>query len=179
MVFAVVSDPADDDFLLYGLAGALIGVVAHVFIRGIGVGVPGVGKRFRMHVSKPAPPASAKKKDSSARSKRASRYRAALSTFRRPLNRRKHQSETPGNKEKIVNTADGYRVGDRVFSRRAEAEDFLYVGDPPASDGANSGETASPAAQYSRRLSWPQPRVLKAAALALAFVVAGLLLFFL
>lgn len=178
-VLAVVSDPADEDFLLLGISGAFIGVVAHVLIRGIGVKVPGFGKRFRMRVSKQVGSAPGKKKDSSALSQRVSRYRAALSALRRPLKRRKRQSEAPGNEEKIVKTAEGYRVGDRIFSRRAEAEDYLYVGDPPAGDGAKHRKTAPPAAQQSRRFSWRQARLLNTAALAFAVVLAGLLFFFL
>ena len=136
IAWMVFSEPGDGEFLISGFAGAFIGIVAHVLIRGVGVKVPGLGQRFRMPVPKLHKPSAGKKKDSSTGSKRSSRYRAALSAFRRPFERRDGRSEAPGNEEKIVKTPEGYRVGDRVFSRRAEAEDYLYVGASSAPDDA-------------------------------------------
>jgi hypothetical protein len=113
----------------------------------------------------------------SSRSNRGSRYRAALTFFRRPFKRRDRNSETPGNEEKIVKIEKGYRVGERVFSRRAEAEDYLYVGNPPTGEAEKRGQTAVPERHRLRRFSSPQTRVLSSLALAFAIFLAGLLFF--
>jgi hypothetical protein len=52
MVPIFVSDPGDGELLYSGIAGAVIGVVAHVLIRGVGTRVPGLGKHFRWRVTK-------------------------------------------------------------------------------------------------------------------------------
>ncbi len=176
MVPIFVSDPGDRELLYSGITGAVIGVVAHVLIRGVGIQLPGVGKHFRLRASKDGRTVSKKIKPSS-RSDRGSRYRAALAVFRRPFKQRNRNSERPGNEEKIVKTDEGFRVGDRVFSRRAEAEDYLYVGNPPAGEVEKRDQIATPETPRLRRISSPQARVLSSLALAFAIFLAWLLFF--
>lgn len=107
-----------------------------------------------------------------------SRYRIALDVFRRTFKRRGGKSEAPGNQEKIFETANGFRVGNRAFSRRADAEDFLYVGDSPADHGEKRDEMATPATRNSRRITRSYNRALNTLALALAFALAAMMVFF-
>lgn len=177
IVLLTIHDPGDEDYLMFGAAGAITGVVLHLLVRGIGIRIPGIGKRFPVrrpvrHKSK------FQDKDSLKAAVRSSRYRAALAVFRRPFKRRDRDSETPGNQQKIVKTPEGYSVGDRVFSRLAEAEDYLYVGSSPEGGGKKHQVVSAFAAQHSRRIPGPKARILKAAALAFALVLAGILLFY-
>lgn len=177
IVLLTIHDPGDEHFLMFGAAGAITGVVLHVLVRGIGIRIPGIGKRFPLRI--PAHRKSKfRNKDSLNTAVRSCRYRAALAAFRRPFKRRDRDSEAPGNREKIVKTPEGYSVGDRVFSRLAEAEDYLYVGSSPKAGGQNHQAASASAAQHSRRIPRSRARVFKAAALAFALVLAGLLLFY-
>lgn len=176
MALIVFSDPGDEEFLIFGITGAGFGVIAHVLVRGVGMKVPLLGRRFRIRIPNIAKRVSGKRKDPANVPSRASRYRAALSVFRRPFKRRKRKSEAPGNEEKIVKSDNGFRVGDREFPRRSEAEDYLYLGDPPAGDGAKDGASNTSAAQRVRRFSAAQRKAFKALTLAAAIAVAVMVL---
>lgn len=176
LALIVFSDPGDEEFLIFGITGAVLGVIAHVLVRGVGMKVPVIGKRFRVRVPNIAKRISGNSKGSADSPKRASRYRAALSAFRRPFKRRKRKSEAPGNEEKIIKTDNGYRVGDREFSRRSEAEDYLYLGDPTAGDGAKDGASKTPAPRPVRRFNAAPRKALKPLALAAAVAIVVMVL---
>ncbi len=177
IVLLIIHHPGDEDYLMFGAAGAITGVVLHLLVRGIGIRVPGIGKRFPWR--RPAQRHSKfEDKDSSSAAVGLSRYRTALAAFRRPFKRWDRDSEPPGNKEKIVKTTEGYSVGDRVFSRLAEAEDYLYVGNLPDARGENHPAARTFGAKHSRRIPKPRARIFMAAAMAFALVLAGLLLFY-
>lgn len=176
VVLMISSDPSDGDYLVLGITGAFIGVVVHVLVRGLGLHLAGVGRRLRMRATADGAPASGEGVRSGAPD-RSSRYRAALSAFRKPFKRRRRRSEAPGNDEKIVRTADGFRVGGRVFSRLSEAEDYLYVGEPPGGDRRTDEEKSAFAAQHFRPARWRRPKVLNALVLAIVIALVGIVLF--
>ncbi len=151
IALVIFSEPGDEEFLALGIAGAVLGVIAHVLIRGVGINVPGLGRRFRMRLPKVGSRASAKQGKTPETAKRRSRYREALSVFRRRFKRRDRNSEAPGNEERIVETEEGYRVGERTFPRLSEAEDYLYVGSASRGDAENDGGTE---ASESKPVRW-------------------------
>lgn len=157
------------------MAGAIAGVVLHVLVQGLGIRIPGIGRRFRLRIPTQDKP-ELKDQSSSEAGFASSRYRAALAAFRRPLKRKDRDSESPGNRQKIVKTHEGYRVGDRFFSRLAEAEDYLYVGSSPVAGRQDHQADSASASQHLRRTPRPNARILTAAALTFALVLAGLLL---
>ncbi len=174
----IFSDPGDEEFLALGITGAVLGVIAHVLIRGVGVNVPGLGRRFRMRLPKVGRRTSAKPEKTSEPAKRRSRYREALSVFRRPFKRRGRKSEAPGNEERIVETEEGYRVGERVFSRLSEAEDYLYVGSASRGDAENDGGTEAAESKPSRWLAGPRPNAPIALAITFVSILLALALLF-
>ena len=55
---------------------------------------------------------------------------------------------------------------------------FLYVGDSPANHGEKRDEMATPATRNSRRITRSYNRALNTLALALAFALAAMMVFF-
>lgn len=174
----VFSDPGDEEFLAFGITGAVLGVIAHVLIRGVGVRVPGLGKRFRMHLPKVGRRMPGDPDKTSESSKRRARYREALSAFRRPFRRRRRKSEAPGNEARIVETEEGFRVGERVFSRLSEAEDYLYVGSASRGDKDNDDRAESSQSKPARWFAGSRPNMPIALAIALVSVLIALALLF-
>ncbi len=172
-----IRDPSDGDYLQLGIAGAFIGVVAHVLVRGVGIKIPVIGRQFRVRLPKRRAKDSTERK-SADDPNRAARYRAALAAFRRPFRRRSRKSEAPGNEDRIVETEDGFRVGERLFSRRAEAEDFLYLGDSPEGGAKARGRADAPAVQHWRSIPWRKPGVRNSIFVAVAFLLAALFVLF-
>ena len=127
LVLLVVSDADDGDYLTFGIIGAVIGIVLHVLVRGVGVELPGIGSHIGRRISAGNEPTAGSEK-SSRRERAAARYRKALKAFRKAFESKPDKSEAPDNEEKIVETDKGFQVGERVFERRSDAEDYLYVG---------------------------------------------------
>ena len=172
------SDPGDEEYLALGITGAVLGVIAHVLIRGVGVNVPGLGRRFRMRLPKVGRRVSGKQGKTPESAKRRSRYRDALSVFRRPFKRRGRKSEAPGNEQRIVETEEGFRVGERVFPRLSEAEDYLYVGSSSRGDGENDGGTEASESKPPRWFVGSRRNVPVALATALVSILLALALLF-
>ena len=174
----IFSEPGDEEFLALGITGAVLGVIAHVLIRGVGVNVPGLGRRFRMRLPKGRKRASAKQGKTSESAKRQSRYREALSVFRRRFKRRDRKSEAPGNEQQIVETDEGYRVGERVFSRLSEAENYLYVDSASRGDVEKDGGSVASESKPARWLTDSRRNVPMALAVTLVFILLALALLF-
>ena len=174
----IFSEPGDEEFLALGITGAVLGVIAHVLIRGIGVKVPVLGKRFRMRLPKVGRRRSGDPERTSEPKKRRARYRDALSAFRRPFKRRRRNSEAPGNEARIIETEEGYRVGERVFSRLSEAEDYLYVDSASRGDGDNDDRAEAFESKPAHWLIRSRQNMPIALAIALVSILLALALLF-